>query len=265
MASMKKEFARWQANIGTGLAIVLPVVLSIVILFWLFGSVTNVTNNLFFFVPYLVNKGVLDGAWIYENWEAMQTKEAPAKMFWYWRCVALVLALFILGIVGGLARLYFGKQLIKYMDNILYRVPLLNKIYSAIKQINNAFTTNNRSTFKHVVIVEWPRPGVWSIGFTTGDNHPEANAKTGEHIISIFVPTTPNPTTGFLVLLPEDKVKVMDMTVADGITYIMSLGSVAPGSEKPDVEVIEGAEPSPLPAPQSVPPPPPEDKSQAQS
>jgi uncharacterized membrane protein len=218
---MKKEFARWQANFYTGLAIVLPAILSIAIVIWLFGSVTNVTNNLLFFLPFL-----LDKAQIFVN-------GLDGQMFWHWKLAALILAIFLIGLLGGVARLYFGRKLIQLMDRILLQVPLLNKIYGAIKQINEAFTNNNRSTFKQVALVEFPKAGVWSVGFITGDHHPELRAKTNEKILSVFVPTTPNPTTGFLVLLPEEKVTIMQMSVAEGVKYIMSLGSVAPAFPAP--------------------------------
>lgn len=239
---MKKEFARWQANFGTGLAIVLPAILSIAIVIWLFGSVTNVTNKLLFFLPWL-----LDKAYIYEN-------GVSGTMFWYWRIAALFLAMFLLGLLGGMARLYFGKKLIKFMDRTLLQVPLLNKIYSALKQINDAFTTNNKSTFKQVGMIEFPRDGIWAVGFITGDHHPELRAKTGENIISMFVPTTPNPTTGFLVLVAEEKVTKLNMTVSDGVKYIMSLGSVAPIFNP--AQSLKSGDSTPVAMPGTIQPPP---------
>jgi uncharacterized membrane protein len=110
----------------------------------------------------------------------------------------------------------------------MFRVPLLNKIYGATKQINDAFTTNNRATFKQVVLVEFPKVGTWSIGLMTGEDHAEICSKTGESIVSVVVPTTPNPTTGYLIFVSEDKVIKLDMSVADGVKYIVSLGSVSP-------------------------------------
>jgi len=214
--NVSREFKRWQANFGAGLAIVLPVVISIAIVIWLFGSVANITDKLLYPLKFF-----LDKAYIYENGR-------DGKIFWYWSLTALFLAIFLIGLLGGLARYYLGKQLIRFMDHVMMRVPLINKIYSAIKQVNDAFTTNNRSTFKEVVMVEWPKDGMWSIGFITGDSHPELSDKTGQRILSLFVPTTPNPTTGFLVLIAEDKVTRLQMSVADGVKYIMSLGSVSP-------------------------------------
>jgi uncharacterized membrane protein len=113
----------------------------------------------------------------------------------------------------------------------LLRVPLLNKIYGATKQINEAFSTSNKNAFRTVVLVEFPRPGVYTLGFITSEQHPEVLAGADEKLVCVFVPTTPNPTGGYLLLVPEEKVTKLNMSVGDGIKYIISLGSIAP--EKP--------------------------------
>ncbi|PYK97220.1 MAG: hypothetical protein DME19_17070, partial [Verrucomicrobia bacterium] len=149
-------------------------------------------------------------------------------MHWYWSLVALVLAVLLIGLVGSLARYYFGKKLIQWVDLALLRVPLLNKIYSTIKQVNQVFSPSSKSSFKQVVLVEFPRAGQYSVGFVTGEDHREVQQKTKEHVLSVFVPTTPNPTSGFLVLVPEQEITRLDMSVADGIKFIISLGAIAP-------------------------------------
>ena len=111
------------------------------------------------------------------------------------------------------------------MDYILLNVPLLGKIYGTVKQVNQAFTSEKKSSFQQVIMVEFPRKGLYSVGFVTAE---QVKTDEGESIISIFVPTTPNPTTGFLLLLPESKVVKLDMSVAEGIKYIVSLGAVPP-------------------------------------
>jgi len=208
----RHHFARWRANFFTGLAIVLPAVVSIAVVVWLFGTVANITDTLLIFLP--------------KEWTHRDQGTGP--MHWYWSLCALLLAVLLIGLVGGLARYYFGKKLIELVDLALLRVPLLNKIYGAIKQVNEAFSPSNKSSFKHVVLVEFPRPGSYSIGFLTGEDHKEVQQKTREHVLSVFVPTTPNPTSGFLVLVPETEVTKLDMSVADGIKYIISLGAIAP-------------------------------------
>ena len=131
----------------------------------------------------------------------------------------------LIGLLGFLTRYYVGKKLVQLMDYVLMNVPLLGKIYGTVKQVNQAFTSEKKSSFKQVVMVEFPRKGLFSVGFVTAE---QVKTDEGESIISIFVPTTPNPTTGFLLVLPESKVVKLDMSVADGIKYIVSLGAVPP-------------------------------------
>lgn len=207
--------ARWQANFWAGLAIILPGVVSIALLVWLFGTVANITDTLLIFLP----RGLT------------HQSGGSGPMYWYWSLVALVLAVFLIGLVGLLARNYLGKRMIKWVDTTLLRVPLLNKIYSGTKQINEAFSTSNKNAFRTVVLVEFPRPGVYTLGFITSEQHPEVLARADEKLICVFVPTTPNPTGGYLLLVPEEKVTKLNMSVGDGIKYIISLGSIVP--EKP--------------------------------
>ena len=135
-----------------------------------------------------------------------------------------VLAIFLIGTVGLLARNYFGRKIIEWVDSALMRIPLLNKIYSATKQVNDAFSSTNKTAFRTVVLVEFPHPGVYSIGFITSDQQAEVQAKTGQKMVCVFVPATPNPTSGFLLMVPEDKVLKLGMSVPDAIKYIISLG-----------------------------------------
>jgi uncharacterized membrane protein len=208
----KKLFAIGRANFFAGLAIVLPAVVSIAVVVWLFGTVANFTDTLLFFVP---------DEWSHKNGGA-------GPMHWYWSLAALLLAVVLISLVGSLARYYFGKKLIELVDLVLLRVPLLNKIYGTIKQVNAAFSAGNKSSFKQVVLVEFPRAGQYSLGFITGDQTQEVQVRTKEKVVSIFVPTTPNPTSGFLVLVPEKDVTRLDMPVGDGIKFIISLGSISP-------------------------------------
>ena len=94
--------------------------------------------------------------------------------------------------------------------------------------VNDAFSATNKTAFRTVVLVEYPRPGVHAIGFITSEPNPELQARTAEKVVCVFIPTTPNPTGGFLLLFPEDKVIKLDMSVTDGIKYVISLGSILP-------------------------------------
>ena len=230
---MKKSlFARWQANFWAGLAIVLPAVISLAVLRWLFGTVANITDTLLIFLPAKLT----------------HHDQGNGPMYWYWSLVALVLAIFLIGTVGLLARNYFGRKIIEWVDSALLRIPLLNKIYSATKQVNDAFSSTNKTAFRTVVLVEFPHAGAYSIGFITSDQQEEVQAKTGQKVVCVFVPATPNPTSGFLLMVPEEKVIKLDMSVPDAIKYVISLGAILPGygpTPGPGAKALPGAVPSP--------------------
>jgi uncharacterized membrane protein len=216
-------FARWQANFWAGLAIVLPAVISIAALMWLFGTVATITDTLLIFLP---------RAWTHYD-------QGNGPLYWYWSLTALVLALVLIGLVGLLARNYFGKRIIQWVDSALLRVPLLNKIYGATKQVNDAFSSTNKTAFRTVVLVEFPRAGVYSIGFITSEPDIEVQSKIDAKVVCVFVPATPNPTSGFLLMVPEDKVSKLEMSVADGIKYIISLGSIMPEYARPSLPELK--------------------------
>ena len=207
----KTIFARWRASFFTGLAVMLPAIISVAAVMWLFRTVSNLTDLLLFFLPKTIT----------------HADNGKGDMFWYWSLAALLLAVARISAVGVLARYYIGKRLIEWLDTAMMNVPLFNKFYGAIKQVNEAFS-GNKNSFKTVVLVEFPREGMYSVGFITSEQHAEVQHKTREKVVCVFVPTTPNPTSGFLGLVPEDKVTKLDMNVADGIKYIVSLGSISP-------------------------------------
>ena len=216
---MKKTLlAHWRANFFTGLALVFPAVISIAVIIWLFGTVANITDTLLFFLPRKLT----------------HANQGDGPMYRYWSLAAVALAILLISILGLLARYYIGKRLIALVDTVMLRVPLLNKVYSTIKQVNEAFSTGKKSSFKTVVMIQFPGPGMYSLGFLTNEQHDEVQAKTGRDVVCVFVPTTPNPTSGFLVLVPVENVTKLNMSVAEGIKYIISLGSISPEYARPN-------------------------------
>jgi len=223
-------FGSWRTNFLAGLAVILPAVVSLGLVSWFFGTVANFTDALLFFLPQtLTHRSGLGGP-------------GTGAMYWYWSLAAFAFAIFLVSVVGLLARNYFGKKLIQWTEKTLMHVPIVNKIYAATKQINDAFASGNKNAFKTVVLVEFPRVGVYSLGFITSEQHAEVQAKTRQQVVCVFVPTTPNPTSGWLILVPEKELTRLEMSVADGIKYIISLGSVAP-NYAPAVKSIDGFAP----------------------
>jgi uncharacterized membrane protein len=211
----KSLFARWRASFFTGLVIVLPGVITLAIVKWFFGTVSSFTDTLLFFLKYW-----LDPKLVYENGEF-------GPMFWYWSLLAFLLAVAIVSVIGVLARYYFGKRMIAWADSLMLRVPVLNKIYGTIKQVDEAFKSGKKSSFQTVVLVEYPREGTYSVGFITSEQADEVLEKTGKKCVCVFIPTTPIPTGGFLIVVPEDEIIKLDMSVADGFKYIISLGALS--------------------------------------
>ncbi len=214
---MKKTiFTRWQACFFTGLAISLPALLTLAAVKWLFGTISSFTDTLLFFLPKSLTHESL-----------FAPKDGKGDMIWYWSLVALALAIFLISLAGVLARYYIGKRLIQWLDDAMMNVPVLNKFYGAVKQVNEAFA-GDRNSFKTVVLVEFPRPGSYSMGFLTSETQGEILLKTGQNLVSVFIPTTPNPTSGFLILVALERVTKLDMSVAEGLKYIVSLGAIVP-------------------------------------
>jgi len=207
----KSLFARWRASFFTGLAVVLPGVITLAVVKWFFGTVSSLTDVLLFFLPRNLT---------HDN-------EGAGPMFWYWSLLALVLAVGIVTVAGLLTRYYMGKRMIAWADSLMLRVPVLNKIYGTIKQVDEAFKSGKKSSFQTVVLVEYPRKGIYSVGFVTSEQADEVRKKTGKKCVCVFIPTTPIPTGGFLIVVPEEEVIKLDMSVADGFKYIISLGALS--------------------------------------
>lgn len=210
---VQKSFsARCRSNFLAGFFLVLPAVISFAVVKWVFGTVSSVTDWLLFFLPRQITHA--DGG--------------DGPVLWYWSVVALALAVLLISLVGRLARNYFGRKLIEWTDALMLGIPLFNKVYSTIKQVNAAFSVGGSNSFQTVVRVEFPCAGMYSVGFLTSEQQHREVFKTQEKLVCVFIPTTPNPTSGFMVMVPEGKVVRLDLSVSDGLKYIVSLGAIAP-------------------------------------
>jgi uncharacterized membrane protein len=142
--------------------------------------------------------------------------------------LGILLSLLLLFVTGVLVRNLFGRQIIAGAENLMRRIPVIGAVYSGAKTFSETVLTDQGKSFKQVVMVEFPRKGVFSIGFITADDLEEAQAKTAQDVTCVFVPTTPNPTTGFIILVPRDEVVRMDMTVDEAFKMLLTLGVVVP-------------------------------------
>ena len=138
--------------------------------------------------------------------------------------IEIIISVLFITFVGGLSLSFFGKKILKLIDDLFKRIPLLRTIYSAISQMTETFS-NKDSEKKSVVLIEYPRKGVWAVGFATKENTGEMADKTNKKLINVFVPTTPNPTSGFLLMFPIDEVIYLNMTFEEASKFIVSAGT----------------------------------------
>ena len=193
---MSQSWKSLRNSFFAGLLLVLPVGASLGLLWW---GVTLVT------------------AWLPGQFSAPQH-----------RLLAVVLLVVLTICVGWLARRVAGKRLIAVAESLIRQTPLLNKVYPFMKEIRDTVLSGKKTMFQRVVLVEFPRPGVHAIGFVTGATGGEAQAKISMPVLNVFVPTTPIPTSGFLILVPPEQVVNLEMSVAEGMKLVISGGTVVP-------------------------------------
>ena len=138
--------------------------------------------------------------------------------------VEILISILLITLVGGLSLSFFGKRILKLIDDLFQRIPFLRTVYSAIVQMTETFSKKNDDT-KSVVLVEYPRKGVWAVGFATKENTGEMADKTNKKLINVFVPTTPNPTSGFLLMFPIEDVIFLNMSFEEASKFIVSAGT----------------------------------------
>ena len=150
----------------------------------------------------------------------------------------LGLVMFVIGltIIGALTAGLIGRSLMKMAERILNKMPIVRTVYSALKQIFETVLQKKSNAFRHVVLIEYPRRGIWCLGFLSGTTEGEVQNLTDEQLLNVFMPTTPNPTSGFLLFLPKKDVVILEMTVEEGIKMVVSGGLVTPVDPRPKAE-----------------------------
>lgn len=205
--SLKARIARVVRNrMLSGLLVVVPVGFTILVLKMLYGWTS----------------GFLDGA------IRPLVEEHFPELIDYLPVISIVALILLVYLVGGIAAMVAGKRLISMVEAVVLRIPLVKSIYSAAKQVMEAVTLSERGAFKAVVMMEFPRPGIRSIGFLTG----QIKDVEGRQMYKIFLPTAPNPTTGFLEIVSPEQVQFLDMTVEDAFKMLLSGGIIAPDQIK---------------------------------
>lgn len=194
----------------SGVFVLIPLVVTWVVLKLLFNSLTAFARPMLrpFFTSWLGESKILGG----------RLDEVLLAV------CALIITVGMIYVVGLAATKIAGKRMIGFGEKLLMRVPIVNKVYDSAKQVVQAFSNSGKKSFEAVVAIEYPRKGSWTIGFATGS----VLNQDGENMISVFIATTPNPTSGFLILFPTDDVVYTNISVEDGLKMIMSGGMVCP-------------------------------------
>ena len=205
---MIRRFLRFLGdNFITGVVAILPIILTIGILRFILIKLNLILLNplLHYLTPYL---------------PAEQPRIILAKTLIF---IAVVL---LIGIVGLTTRIFMVRKTFSIFEEILYRLPMVNKIYRTTKEISNAFLGKRKGVFKRVILIEYPRKGVYSIAFVTSELSSEPSQKIQKELISAYVPTTPNPTSGIFLLIPKEEIIPLDMSVEEGLKMVISSGII---------------------------------------
>jgi uncharacterized membrane protein len=191
-----------------GLLVVVPVAITIWVLQWIIGTLDQTLL-------------ILPRAW---HPDEIFKVHIPG--------FGVLLTLAILLIVGAVASNFVGKRLVSLGDRIVHRIPVVRSIYSSVKQVSDTLFSESGNAFRKAVLVQWPRPDVWTIAFVTGSPGGDvANYLNGDYV-SVYVPTTPNPTGGYFVMLRKSDCIELKMSVDEALKYVVSMGVVAPGAPK---------------------------------
>jgi uncharacterized membrane protein len=206
----------------SGLIVLAPVVITVYVIRTLVGSIGAPTAQLFFFfIPdEIFDKTVLSALL---------------------NILATLVVLILITLIGWFSKYFFGRFIVQITEKMITSLPFVKTVYNTVKQIIDTFARQKKAVFQKVVLIEFPRKGIYAMGFLTGRGKGEVRIKTANDIINVFLPTTPNPTSGYLVMVPEDDVQEMEMTVAEGMKLIVSGGAVVPhyNAEATQKEVVD--------------------------
>ena len=144
----------------------------------------------------------------------------------------VLLTLAILLLTGGVVSNFIGKKLVSWGDKVVSRIPVVRSIYSSVKQVSDTLFSESGNAFRTAVLVQWPHPGVWTIAFVTGAPGGEVAAHFDSDYLSVYVPTTPNPTGGYFVMLPKTDCIELKMSVDEALKYVISMGVVVPSNKR---------------------------------
>jgi len=202
---MMAKFRKW---LFSGLLVLVPLIITLWVLEWVISTLDLTLH-------------ILPASWQPDRWLGLHI---PG--------LGVVFALVVVLGIGAMASNFIGNQLVAWWHALLHRIPVVRSIYSGVKQVSDTLFSEKGNAFRQAVLVQWPREGMWSIGFVTGTPGGELPKHLPGEYVSVFVPTTPNPTGGYFVMLKKSDCLVLDMSVDEALTYVISMGVIIPGGPK---------------------------------
>lgn len=215
---------RIKANFFSGLITILPIIITFYIFNWIFKIFINLLQNSF--VTVLIRKlvltfGVVKGHDVYFYTNILINM------------ISFIVVITTIIVIGTAMRVYFFKEIVLYFETLFIKIPFFSHIYNTITQILEVFSSNKEKAYKKVVMIEYPRKGVYSIGFMTSEeSYLLENIVQDEEFCNVFIPTSPNPTSGMFVIISKKDIKILDIKVDDAIKMIISGGVISPPSKK---------------------------------
>ena len=215
-APRRGSFSRLRNYFLTGIIVTAPIAITLWILF---GIIKMIDNAVVPLLPPVYNPQTY-----LERYFGI-TADIPG--------IGLVVMLFALTLIGFLAAGFFGRMVVRTGESLVNRMPVVRSVYGALKQIFETVLEARSRSFREVVLVEYPRRGIWALGFITSTTEGEVQHVTAEKVVNVFLPTTPNPTSGFLLFVPRKDLVVLQMTVEEGIKMVVSGGIITPPDRRP--------------------------------
>jgi uncharacterized membrane protein len=158
--------------------------------------------------------------------------------------LGVIFAIVVVLVIGALVSNFIGKQLFKWWNSLLNHIPVVRSIYSGVKQVSDTLFSEKGNAFRQVVLVQWPHAGMWTVGFVTGQPGGELLKHLPDDTLSVFVPTTPNPTGGYFVMVRKTDCVALEMSVDEALTYVVSMGVIAPGTKPSPEQAAEAGRPA---------------------
>lgn len=202
----------------TGVFVWVPIVITVAVFAWGMGILQNIFTSIVDVIASVLPNSMQDGILFFKNIPGL----------------GVILVLILLFGTGVMATNFLGQWFLRVLNTFLSRIPIVKSVYGSVKQVSDTLFSSNGQAFRQALLVQYPRSGVWTVAFQTGTPEGEVAAKLPTDCVSVYIPTTPNPTSGFFLIMQKTDVMPLNMSVDEALKYIISMGVVSPDSHTPD-------------------------------